>query len=178
MIEIHHYNADWPAWFESEKARVLEALGETVVAIEHVGSTAVPGLAALPIIDMVVGVVRLSEAGRCMAPLEGLGYRYEAGREVFRPEELFFYRETDGQPSHELVVAAIDGAGFDDRVLFRDYLIARPRVAAHYETLKQVLRDRSRGDGATYTAGKAPFIQSIVEIARADRDGGPLPGVK
>lgn len=177
-LEIHHYNPQWPAWFEAEKARVLAALGEAVVAFEHVGSTAVPGLAAKPIIDMIAGVVRFADAEACHAPLVALGYAYEPGREVFMPHQRFYCRKTDGLPSHHLVVTAIDSEPWDQHVLFRDYMIARPRVAAHYETLKQVLRDRARGDDATYTAGKTPFIQSIVEIARADRDGGPLPGLK
>lgn len=177
-LEIHHYNPEWPAWFEAEKTRVLPALGEGAVAFEHVGSTAVPGLAAKPIIDMIAGVARLEDAARFVAPLAALGYVYEPGHEIFMPEQRFYHRKAGGVPTHHLVIAAIDSEVWDAHVLFRDYMIARPRVAAHYETLKQVLRDRARGDGATYTAGKTPFIQSIVEIARADRDGGPLPGLK
>ncbi|MFP5503977.1 MAG: GrpB family protein, partial [Candidatus Sericytochromatia bacterium] len=71
-LEIHHYNPEWPAWFEAEKARLSPALGE--VALEHVGSTAVPGLAAKPIIDMIAGVGRLEDAARFEAPLAALGY--------------------------------------------------------------------------------------------------------
>ena len=97
-VVVVEYDAGWPQRFASEKARIEAALGGIVVAIEHVGSTAVPSLAAKPIIDMVAGVRQLADCERCVAPLEALGYedRGDGGM----PEHRFFRK---GQPrTHQL----------------------------------------------------------------------------
>ncbi|HEY9722150.1 MAG TPA: GrpB family protein [Oscillatoriaceae cyanobacterium] len=171
MIEIHVYNPAWPALFEAERARIAAALGDRLAALEHVGSTSVPGLAAKPIIDILAGVVRLEQAGACIEPIVALGYTYRPDLETVMPERRFFCRETDGVRSHNLHLVAIDSEFWERHLLFRDYLRARPRVAAHYETLKRVLRDRFVDDMGAYTDNKTPFIRQVEELARAEREG-------
>src|SRR5439155_9295059 len=75
-IEIVDYDAAWPRQFEDEKHRILAAIGRYVAAVEHIGSTAVPGLAAKPIIDILVGLRSLTDATNWIIPLAGLGYQY------------------------------------------------------------------------------------------------------
>src|SRR5690348_11533874 len=89
---LRDYDPAWPGLFEEEKSRILLALGEHLNAIEHVGSTAVPGLGARPIIDLLVGVAHFSAAERCIEPLRRLGYGYcgEAGI-----PQRYFFRKPD-----------------------------------------------------------------------------------
>jgi GrpB-like predicted nucleotidyltransferase (UPF0157 family) len=90
-IVVFDHDAAWAAEFEKERARVQEALGPIVVTVEHVGSTAVPGLAAKPIIDLLVGVRSLPEARTCcVEPMRALRYRYMAEYEAWLPGEMLF----------------------------------------------------------------------------------------
>jgi len=90
MTVIVAYDPRWPALFEEERARLLASIGPLLAAIEHVGSTAVPGLAANPIIDMMGGVRELGEVIRYVAPLEGIGYEYVPQYEAYIPERRYF----------------------------------------------------------------------------------------
>lgn len=87
------YDHRWPSLFALERSRVEAAVGSHVEAIEHVGSTAVPGLYAKPVMDVMVGVRDLQSAGSCIRPLEGIGYSYWA--ENPNPERMLFVRFAD-----------------------------------------------------------------------------------
>ncbi len=158
------YDPRWPLLFADEATRVWQALGSNlVVAIEHIGSTAVPGLAAKPVIDLMVGVHSLVH-GQCTIPLlEALGYVY--WREDPRPGRMFFVK---GMPpygsrrTHHIHMVEVYGS-FWDRLLFRDYLRAHPDEAKHYEALKHKLAARFRTDREGYTNGKQEYIQRIME---------------
>lgn len=171
MIEIHHYNPAWPVLYEEERVRLRAVLGDRLAGLEHVGSTSVPGLAAKPIIDILAGVVRLELAEACIEPLVALGYRYRPEYESVMPERRYFQREADGRRTHHLHLVAIDSDFWERHLLFRDYLRAHPRVAAHYETLKRVLRDRCVDDPGAYADSKTPFIRQVEALARAEREG-------
>jgi GrpB-like predicted nucleotidyltransferase (UPF0157 family) len=75
-VVIVDYDPRWPELFEAEKARILEACGEWLATVEHIGSTSVPGLAAKPIIDIMPGLRRLEEGRHCIEPMQKLGYQY------------------------------------------------------------------------------------------------------
>lgn len=89
-IEIVDYNPVWPVRFAKEKASLLEAIGDWAMVIEHIGSTAVPGLGAKPIIDIMLGVHRLADARYCIAPLAAIGYEYVPQFEDEMPERRYF----------------------------------------------------------------------------------------
>ena len=89
-ITIAHYDPQWPILYEEEKARILGVIGDKVVAIEHIGSTAVPGLGAKPIIDITVAVRHLADAEKCIEPLQSVGYEYVPEYEVSIPERRYF----------------------------------------------------------------------------------------
>src|SRR6185437_1810882 len=94
QIKVVEYDLNWPAMFDQEREKLESVLGELVVTIEHMGSTAVPGLAAKPIIDLLVGVRSLNEARLCcIDPLQSLGYSHITDYEAWLPGELFFRRE-------------------------------------------------------------------------------------
>ena len=88
-IIIANYNPQWPVMYEEEKARILGAIRHNIVAIEHIGSTAVPGLGAKPIIDIMAAVRRMSDSLECIEPLQTLGYDYYFYPEF--PERCFFW---------------------------------------------------------------------------------------
>ncbi len=169
-IVIADYDPAWPARFEAEKARILGAIGAWAVAVEHIGSTAVPGLAAKPIIDILAGVASLDCAAQCIPPLQALGYKYVPEFEATIPERRYFDRKQAGEVFH-LHLVAVTSAFWERHLLFRDYLRTHPDTARAYERLKRELAVRFGSDRAAYTDAKTAFIRAVEEQARAARSG-------
>ena len=166
-VAIAEYDPRWPEVYQEEKARIQGVIGHRVAALEHIGSTAVPGLAAKPIIDIMAGVRQLADAEECIGPLQGIGYQYVHHSVVGFPERRYFHREAaDGQGYH-LHMVERGGEFWERHLLFRDYLRAHPRVAAEYEELKREMAGRFGGDRDGYTEAKTSFIRSVEEKARA-----------
>jgi len=162
-VLVVEYDPEWPRRYEDERARIIAALGGLMTGIEHVGSTAVPGLGGKPVIDIMVGVARFEDGERCVGLLEGLGYEYcgEAGI----PGRLFFRR---GLPrTHQIHLAEEGGDFWEDVLLFRNFLRAHPQTAAEYYKLKKKLAARFRTEREVYADAKTPFIRSVLERARA-----------
>lgn len=166
-IEIVAYDPAWPSMFEAEAARLRGMLDGTLVAgLEHFGSTAIPGLAAKPVIDILIAVRSLAEArGSFIDPLRQLGYVFWA--ENPRIDRLFFVK---GMPpygerrTHHVHVTEPDGELWQ-RLLFRDYLRANPAAARRYERLKHELAQRFRSDREAYTEAKSAFVEEIMAVA-------------
>jgi GrpB-like predicted nucleotidyltransferase (UPF0157 family) len=167
-IEIIEHNPDWANMFEREAESIRTALGNLTVEIQHIGSTAVPGLAAKPVIDIMVGLHNLSDGESTIQPLENLGYVYWA--ENPNPEKMFFVK---GIPpygekrTHHVHVVEIDGE-FWQRRLFRDYLRRNSEEAQRYEKLKRDLAVQFRNDREAYTQGKSDYIREVMEKARRE----------
>jgi len=132
MPVIVEYDPRWPALFEEERSRLLATTGTLLAVIEHVGSTAVPGLAANPIIDIMGGVRELSEVTRYVAALEGIGYEYVPQYEVSIPERRYFRkpRTRQGPRTHHLHIVELTSDFWRRHLLFRDYLRTHPRRSA------------------------------------------------
>jgi len=161
-IEIVDYDTTWPRQFEEEKGRILAAIGRHVAAVEHIGSTAVPGLAAKPIIDILVGLRSLADATNCIDPLKGLGYEYVPQWEAELPERRYFRRVVPRPRTHHIHMVETTSEFWRRQLLFRDYLRAHPEDARAYETLKRHLA--SRFDvGRHYAAAKSVFIKTILD---------------
>ena len=159
----------WSELYEEEAGRIRRALGDVALDVQHVGSTAVPGLRAKPILDIAVGVRRLDDAERYRAPLEALGYDYRPEAGV--PNTVVFGR---GTPRTHLVhVVAHDGPVWAGLVGFRDALRVDPELAQEYAALKEDLARKHPGDRAAYTEGKGSFVRAVVaaEPATAGRRG-------
>lgn len=169
-IFVVDYDPAWPVMFEQERARLDAALGSRVVAIEHVGSTAVPGLAAKPIIDLLVGVQSLTEAQpRCIEPLQALGYAYMPEYRSWLPDELFFRKAISGPWTHHVHIMEPSNPRWENRLLFRDYLRAHPEASHAYAKLKRDLAAAFKDDIAAYRTAKDGFVEQIMARARGGR---------
>jgi GrpB-like predicted nucleotidyltransferase (UPF0157 family) len=166
-IEIADYDPRWPELFEAERQRILEATNGLIIAIEHIGSTSVPGLAAKPVIDIMPGLRALSDAAQCIEPIVGLGYTYVPKYEQTMPERRYFYRYTDADNRHGYHIHLVEvGSEFWERhPLFRDYLRAQPGVAHAYAELKRELAPQF-DDTNDYAKAKTDFIKSMEARAR------------
>lgn len=147
------YNPLWPRAFAEEAARLREALGDAAIAIEHYGSTSVPGLRAKPIIDIQIGVTRIEQGLGFIEPLARLGYDYAGDQGI--PEHHIFGR---GKIRTHLSHVVVHGGDQWLRSLrFRDRLRADPVARAEYEALKSRLAATTT-NRADYTAGKTEFV--------------------
>ncbi len=156
------YNPSWPVLYEREKSRILQAIGECVVDIDHIGSTAVPGLSAKPIIDIMAGLRGPSDAEACLPPLGELGYDDVTPE----PEEDDWYyclgRSIHSIGVHLHLVKA--GSQFQERhILFRDCLRTSQEDAWRYQVLKERLAFEYRDMREEYANAKTEFIDSIIK---------------
>jgi GrpB-like predicted nucleotidyltransferase (UPF0157 family) len=156
------YDPRWPKLFSVEAARLGDALGETAARIEHIGSTAVPGLAAKPVIDIQISVPALEPATPYAGALEGLGYGN--WRDVHEPDHRFC---RDEPRRHHVHLVLAGGVLEPLRPLFRDYLVAQPQVAREYGELKVKAATTHGHDRDTYTLSKSGFIEGALTKARA-----------
>lgn len=162
-IHIVPYDDSWPGRFEEERAALAAKAGSYITGtIEHIGSTAVPGLAAKPVIDIMAGVDGLDQSRPLISMLEALEYRYFP----YRPDvEHWFCKPSPQVRTHHLHLIPFQSREWIERVAFRDYLRKHAEVAAAYESLKRELAERYRFDREAYTDAKEPFIRRIVDLA-------------
>jgi GrpB-like predicted nucleotidyltransferase (UPF0157 family) len=163
-VAITSPDASWPEQFAAERERLRLLLGSIADQLQHYGSTAIPGLSAKPIIDMMAPVASLDEAdllGRRLATRE---YRkIDAG--FFR--RRFFRREPAGiAPAYHLHLVVCPAWPVKNELLFRDWLIQRPEIARAYEKLKTELAEKYPNDMPGYTDGKTSFLRAAVNDAR------------
>ena len=158
---IVEYWKRWPALYEEERAIVAVATGIAAKRVEHIGSTAVPGLGAKPIIDLMLGVSIVEIAQPQIEALEGIGYEWR-GETV--PGTLYLRKAKPHR--FNLHLTQWEGTFWRDHLLFRDFLRTHPEIAQDYENLKRELMPRLATDPPAYNAGKTSFIESIVQQAR------------
>ena len=162
----------WPAMFEEEKVRILATIGPHVVAVEHIGSTAVPGLAAKPIIDILVGIRWLHDARLCIGPLAAIGYEYVPEYEDELPERRYFRKGPPGGRTHHVHMVEVMSDFWDRHLRFRDYLRAHPEEARRYDALKRKLAAKFGADREAYTNAKAEYVRSVEAKARSGLRAG------
>jgi GrpB-like predicted nucleotidyltransferase (UPF0157 family) len=171
VVSIVPYDSRWPEIFEQERQHLRSCLPlELVKRIEHFGSTAVPGICAKPIVDILVEVTSLEETKKRIAPiLEAQGYDY-----FWRPSwgddtppfyAWFIKRDKNGNRTHHIHMVEPDFEHWE-RLLFRDYLIEHPDVAREYSELKVTLSEAHRNDRVAYTDAKTNFIKAVTENAK------------
>ena len=152
-------------------ARIDAALGMIAVRIEHVGSTAVPGLAAKPIIDIQISVERMHPRDRFVDPLEGLGYEFVP--DPTDTEHEYFKKEIEGVRRHQIHVCPVGSEWERRHLAFRDHLRAHPDDAARYAELKRRLAAEHPNDILSYIDAKEPFVREIeARSLNAERVGG------
>jgi GrpB-like predicted nucleotidyltransferase (UPF0157 family) len=165
------YQSEWPSLFAREAEILARIFAETDAVIEHVGSTAVPGLGAKPIIDVMIGVSTLTHAESRVTELAGAEYEYVPEYEVDLPERRYFRKPFLRPRTHHLHIVQRGSDFWTRHLLFRDYLRAHADVAQAYYDLKVRLAADWRATGADYTDAKAPFVAEV--LARAGRTFNP-----
>ena len=168
-VEVVAYDPGWVGEFESEARRLTSVLGAEVVAIHHYGSTAIPGLCAKPIIDILVEVKDIEAIDALNQEMEVLGY--EARGERGFSGRRYFVREEGGRRTHHVHMYQSGHPEIERWFRFRDYLLARPGEAEAYGSLKRSLAERFPYDAPKYNEGKTCFVRRVDELARAWRGG-------
>ena len=161
-VRIVEPDATWPDAFRSEAQRLAAAVkvaGLPALVFEHIGSTAVPGLAAKPIIDLMAGHGPDVDPRAYFEVLQHAGYEYRGPQGV--PERELFVLGPEVRRTHHLNLVRADSAFWLDHLLFRDRLRNEPELRAAYAQLKHRLATAHETDRAQYTAGKAAFVQRV-----------------
>ena len=170
-VAVVPYDPHWPEMFERERLHLLTCLPcDLIRRIEHFGSTAVPGLPAKPIVDILVEVASLDETRQRIAPiLEAQGYDY-----FWRPSwgddtppfyAWFIKRDKNGNRTHHIHMVESHFEHWD-RLLFRDYLMEHPDVAMEYGNLKMRLSGTHQKDRVAYTQSKNDFVKRVTAKAK------------
>ncbi|MDP3613345.1 MAG: GrpB family protein [Rubrivivax sp.] len=165
QITILPHSADWAALFATEAKVLRAALDPWLVAeIEHVGSTAVTGLSAKPVIDIMAPVRDLESSREAIAAAESVGYCYYP----YKPDEMhWFCKPSPEVRTHHLHLIPWSSPLWNDRLAFREALRETSALAQQYETLKLELAARYPNDREAYTQAKGPFIASVLSARRA-----------
>lgn len=173
QVALAPWQADWSARFDAERARLGEALPGVFIELQHIGSTAVPGLAAKPVIDILAGVDSMATAMALADRLGRAGYTTLREFNAALHDRQWFMRHADGHRTHHLHVAAHGELFWRERIAFRDALRADPELASRYATLKAELAERHRSDRDAYTEAKGDFVRAVLEAGVQRRASPP-----
>ena len=169
-VVVEPYDPDWPVLFQHERRRIVAVIGQIAAGVHHVGSTAIPGLPAKPILDIAVMLDDFADGERCIEPLEKIGYIHGGYLDDI-PGDRFFSRVRTPRDScsdneeivtHNLHMYTLDRPIRINHLAFRDYLIAHPDEIARYTRLKLDLADRHPSDRKSYTASKGAFMTEVL----------------
>ncbi len=177
-IVVVPYSITWPVRFRIEARLLQVALSALKPAIEHIGSTSVPGLAAKPVIDMLVGVPSIDAIRAYADRLSNYGYEYIPEYENALPDRRFFKRMVRGVRTHHVHVVELNGLYWKRYLKFRNHLRADPWLAARYAEVKRRLAGRFPDDRDAYTNGKSGFVEAVLAMParRADVQEFSAPG--
>ena len=171
VVQVSAHDPAWQGRFKREAKRIREALGDRVVAIEHVGSTAVRGLDAKPTIDILVGVRSLEAGEDAKQAMENLGYIYRGAAGL--AERVFFRKGPAFPREFNAHFVVLGGMHWRQMLAFRDYLRQHHEAAREYAALKLRLVSSEQGRGLEgYALGKEAFIGDVLQ--KAGMEGRPL----
>ena len=159
-VIIEDYNPSWPLLFETLRSRIATVLNELAVSIEHIGSTAIPGLAAKPVIDIDVLLRSSTDLSLAIRRLAELGYEHRGDLGV-RGREAF--RATSEAVPHHLYVCPPESREYKRHIAFRDYLRTHAADAEDYALLKRELARKFGSDREGYNQAKSRFVQRILQ---------------
>jgi GrpB-like predicted nucleotidyltransferase (UPF0157 family) len=166
--QVVDYDSAWPDTFEEIRRRIELALSDVALVVEHVGSTAVPGLAGKPIVDLDVVVADASRVPIAIERLAAIGYEHQGdlgviGREAFKPPA--------DRPYHHLYVVVDGSRPHRDHVDLREYLREHPDEVHRYAERKRVIAHLLLADREAYTLGKSDLVEDMLARARATEPG-------
>ena len=168
-LTVVPYRSGWPELFEQEAGLLQRALGEKAQRTEHIGSTAIPGMAAKPIIDIMVAVDSLTQAPESLPAIEALGYQYKP-LDTIR-ERMFFTKESSPEyRTHHLNLAEPESGFWKNHLTFRDYLRAHDQITTEYVNLKQHLAEVYAETQQIDIEGKSEFVAKVLELAEKERE--------
>ena len=167
-IILSEYNLAWPQWYEEEKERLIQMIGApSIIRITHVGSTAVPGLIAKPIVDILLEIAENIDTEKLVASLPCDEYVCLRQQTIPTLDRIMFLKGyTSAGFAERVFHIHVRNLGDWDEPYFRDYLIAHPEAAAAYAKLKRSLREQYEHDRDRYTHSKGEFIQAVTKSAR------------
>jgi GrpB-like predicted nucleotidyltransferase (UPF0157 family) len=164
-VTLMPYEPSWASVFEAERQRLHSLFPGKFIDIQHIGSTAVSGLDAKPVIDILAGVSAMSAAEELIEPLCRAGYTTSAEFNSKLPSSRWLMRWSNGHRTHHLHVAVHGGDFWTERLRFRDALRASPALLEKYRQLKISLAELHRGDREAYTDSKSNFILAAIRDA-------------
>lgn len=166
-VRLEEYNPEWADLFEQEKKLLLETFGDRIIAVEHIGSTAIPGIPAKPIIDINVAIPSLDDIDDFITELEKLGYEYIPERR-FSDRQFFPKGPSEKRTHHLNLVEITSETGWKNQLLFRDYLRTHSDIRDEYATLKRELAEKYAENRDEYTERKSDFVMRIIEKVREE----------
>lgn len=158
-IELVSFNTKWKELYKDEALRINKKLGNQIIEMQHIGSTAIPNIYAKPIIDIMIGIKNLKEDEIIIDGLIKLGYEYLGSAGV--PGRL--YLRIRNPNSFNIALCQYKGEIWNNNILFRDFLLNHPEAAAAYSTLKKNAFDSGANTLLSYSKIKHPFIDKIIK---------------
>ncbi len=160
------YNPEWEKIFLTEKETIAQALGNDCLEIEHIGSTAIPGILSKPIVDIAVRIPSLKASEKYLAPLQAIGYTYFPERSSV--ERMFLAKGVP--PTLHLSLTESEKFSYWKRqILFRDYLRSHADIAKEYEILKANLIQKYPDISQGYSDGKGEFVKKVLSLTETNK---------
>jgi GrpB-like predicted nucleotidyltransferase (UPF0157 family) len=170
-VEVVPYSDVWPVRFARERSALCSAVGAVAQSIEHIGSTAVPGLSAKPTIDILMVVESIDDFFARLPAVEALGYDFRPDNSMVGSGTHLFLRKVDnGKRTHHLHVLRSDSPEIENYRLFRDELRRDPALAAEYEQLKIGLARKHAADRMRYVTEKAKAVEHLLATLHERRE--------
>lgn len=157
-VKLHPYNPLWLRAFEVERERLQSLVPGAFIAVEHIGSTAVVGMPAKPVVDLMASVESMTAAESIAARICASGYTTSADFNAAHLDRKWFMRSANGHRTHHLHVVEHNSKLWHDHIRFRDALRAQPALANSYSALKHKLAEKHATDREAYTEAKAEFV--------------------
>lgn len=161
-VLLAEYDPAWPARFEAERSRLRDRFPTELLDVQHIGSTAIPGMPAKPIIDVMAGVASMAVADALFEFILEHGYVTSVEFNASLADRRWFMRHANGHRTHHLHVVMHEGELWHQRLAFRDALCADAMQAERYAALKRELASRHHTDREAYTRAKGEFVRSII----------------
>lgn len=166
-VKLEAYDPEWATLFELEKERIQDVLKKDAFGIEHIGSTAIPGMDAKPILDLMVAVDSIEDYSQFTPKLESLGYSFMRDNRS-EQEHVLYVKGPEECRTHYLKLTTQGSRFWREHILFRDFMILHPDRAEDYKKLKHELLEKFADDRPRYTNDKAAFIIEMIRIAERE----------